>query len=324
MTKIHKTILEAAHNINGHLTQTWRERDLTVFLCGAGADDGYQLRQVLANAIRWTRSKYSYECYFPEDMYHEILNSHHKVDLLGLETQLAESVHSIAILVHSAGAIAELGAFANHPVLGKKLIAISDPKHKNSKSFISLGPIKHLQRQNKDAVQYISLDNLHSNEIAKAIREFTIKISKDKLLLPKVSLTNPIYAKDFCLRLIYVVNPIDVSTLHEVCMLTEESADQNILLSSIDSVISWMSKEGLIRRTSSGLNTTIRAEYLFKYGTASNSSIKLRQVDYSHVMNLRKLFLNKGYRDRSRERAKLPHLGQSFTGTRTVVSPFLN
>lgn len=63
-------------------------------------------------------------------------------DLLAMETDLAELVTGIPIFVESAGSLAELGAFSVIEPIRKKLLVFVSKEHYETRSFISLGPLK--------------------------------------------------------------------------------------------------------------------------------------------------------------------------------------
>ncbi|WP_293389068.1 retron St85 family effector protein [Nevskia sp.] len=70
-------------------------------------------------------------------------------DLLGFEQDLGYLASAVVIFLECPGAIAELGAFSQIPSLRDLLFIIVDSTHYKSKSFIKLGPIRHIQETHK-------------------------------------------------------------------------------------------------------------------------------------------------------------------------------
>jgi hypothetical protein len=131
---------------------------------------------------------------------------HQKHDLLSLENILANSVHAVAIILHSPGTFAELGAFANHPILSQKLIVVIDPKYRNHRSFINLGPIRYLRTKTTSKILHLSLEPENLDNLATAIAEASREIAK--AASPKNDLTNPLAAYQFFLAAIHVFDPV--------------------------------------------------------------------------------------------------------------------
>jgi hypothetical protein len=121
-----------------------------VLLCGgkvpvkehAEADDPpiASLRHAL------TRESQSIEFFIPEEIDDWLHDGLFK-DLMSFELELAAICSIVVIVLESAGAIAELGAFSQLKELSEKLIAIKSRDFdaaKNNKSFINLGLLRFL------------------------------------------------------------------------------------------------------------------------------------------------------------------------------------
>ena len=153
-----------------------------------------------------SRSKYEYRVFYPEDMFGELIYGHKGYDLLTLENMLAESVDVVALLVHSYGTIAELGAFCNYPSLRDKLIVVNDEQYKREKSFINLGPIRYLKKSSTSTILYLPM-NMDSVDL---LANSLIRSSKGifKKSPQNCELTNPIASYYFYLSLVYVFDSI--------------------------------------------------------------------------------------------------------------------
>jgi len=73
-------------------------------------------------------------------------------DLICFEKDIAQLAGLVVIFLESAGAIAELSAFSQVPVINKKLQVFIDETHERVESFIVLGPIKYIQRTGSNSV----------------------------------------------------------------------------------------------------------------------------------------------------------------------------
>jgi hypothetical protein len=116
-----------------------------VFLCG-GADR--TLRDELARYLR-SRHKDELDVFYAEDVWSRVNNANSAGNALELEHRLAEVADLIIIVLESAGAIAELGAFAAVPQLRKKLLPIVDKKYARDDSFINMGPIRWVNQDSR-------------------------------------------------------------------------------------------------------------------------------------------------------------------------------
>ncbi len=71
------------------------------------------------------------------------------IDLLTIEGELATYTDCVIIILESPGTYAELGAFAIHHDLSKKILTLNEVEHKDLSSFINLGPIAKINRVSK-------------------------------------------------------------------------------------------------------------------------------------------------------------------------------
>src|SRR5574344_507543 len=126
-----------------------------IFLCGGDIEQN-SIRKKIKDLLK---EKYIM-IFYPERVFVEYFNLNKKSDYLALETILAQNVDYICIVCESAGSLVELGAFANNSEIRDKIIALNDEKYKKEKSFINLGPIKHLLNNNKNSVKFYTEDTL--------------------------------------------------------------------------------------------------------------------------------------------------------------------
>ncbi len=136
-----------------------------VFLCGGAS------KKHIRNDIRARLEKEHFQIFYPEDLFMEMLNRNKKADLLEYEELLASNSDVICVICESIGSAVELGAFAQNQVLKEKMIVAINQKHERDKSFIMMGPVKHLEKINKDNVVYFE-DNKNDELSKKLIRSF--------------------------------------------------------------------------------------------------------------------------------------------------------
>lgn len=117
-----------------------------IFLCG-GAD-----KQHIRNKIRGQLETNGFQILYPEDLFMDMLNRDKKSDLLEYENLLADNSDIVCIICESMGSAVELGAFVQNSKLEHKLVVCINQKYARDKSFIMMGPVKHLEKTNKAAV----------------------------------------------------------------------------------------------------------------------------------------------------------------------------
>ncbi len=81
----------------------------------------------------------------------DMLNRDKKTDLLEYENLLADNSDMVCIICESMGSAVELGAFVGNRKLEQKLIVCINQKFARDKSFIMMGPVKHIKKINKNA-----------------------------------------------------------------------------------------------------------------------------------------------------------------------------
>ena len=130
----------------------FQKNQVDIFLCGGSTED-INLR----NFLKENFEKVPYiRIVYPEAIFEDYLKTNKNADYLTLENWLAEQVDYICIACESWGSVCELGAFANTEKLKDKLIVLNHKNFRESKSFITLGPVKHLEKLYKESVYYYS------------------------------------------------------------------------------------------------------------------------------------------------------------------------
>lgn len=117
-----------------------------IFLCGGVGKD------CIRNEVRAHLEKSGYQILYPEDLFVDIINRDKKSDLLDYENLLAKNADIVCVICESPGSFAELGAFVQSDAIKTRMIAAINNRYKRDKSFIMLGPIRHLKKINPESV----------------------------------------------------------------------------------------------------------------------------------------------------------------------------
>ena len=158
---------------------TWR--DVSLFLGGGPTSATDCLRQRLREGIRKEKRRgwwYRFQVLYAEDLFEGILYGPKPTDLLTLENLLADSVDCIVLVVESAGAICELGAFVNHEALQDRVLAVVDEKYRNHRSFIASGPVRYLAEGDPDQVIQWDFRRSDSEPLVESVLDSAIEISR--------------------------------------------------------------------------------------------------------------------------------------------------
>lgn len=132
----------------------------------------------------------SYEVFRPEEITTWQSDSVFK-NLMDFESDLASICSLVVIILESAGAIAELGAFSQLSDLSKKLIVIKSNQF-NEDSFINLGILRHIAKHHASSVKSYPWDINNPKGISHGIINDTISDIEEELnQLPKSKVLKP-------------------------------------------------------------------------------------------------------------------------------------
>lgn len=160
-TKKEITILK---DIYENIYTDFQKNQVDIFLCGGSADE-INLR----NFLKENFEKYPFvRIFYPEAIFEDYFKMNKTADYLTLENWLARQVDFICIACESWGSVCELGAFTNVAELKEKLIVLNHENYKESKSFITLGPVKYMEKQFSNSVYYYN--NSNKQEILKKLK----------------------------------------------------------------------------------------------------------------------------------------------------------
>lgn len=135
-----------------------------IFLCGGAG------KRHIRNKIRIQLENKGFQVLYPEDLFMDMLNRDKKSDLLEYENLLANNSDIVYIICESMGSAVELGAFIQSKDLEQKLIVCINKKYARHKSFIMMGPVKHLQKKYKSSVL------IYKGNVPEGLGEELIKI----------------------------------------------------------------------------------------------------------------------------------------------------
>lgn len=262
---------EISKSVNENVFSKLGKRSLTVFLVGAGQENPSSIREPVRKELESKKYIKWFDVYYPEELFEELILSGTQFDLLSLENFLAKNVHTVAIILESEGAIAELGAFANHKDLNDRLVVIIDKKYRKKKSFIMLGPVRYLRNKTKSIVIFHDFINPKIDKLGEQIRNAVRKISKGVNI--DYSVKNPIAAQHFLLAAIYVTEPVKM----------------DILTSMINSIIKRRTSKNIIIAKSS-LNILLRSSEVI----LQDGEYMLTRVGFNRLMQTLK-FEPEGY-----------------------------
>lgn len=147
-----------------------------IFLCGgAGKND-------IRNKIRPLLENEKFQILYPEELFMDMLNRDKKSDLLEYENLLADNSDIICVICESIGSAVELGAFVQNDNIKRKMIVAINRKHSRNKSFVMMGPVKHLKKTNSKHIILYKVDEPEalSRDLTKVFRQLHKKSKSNK------------------------------------------------------------------------------------------------------------------------------------------------
>lgn len=147
-----------------------------VFLCGGTGE------RSIRNDVRRFLEGERFQILYPEDLFMEMLNRNKNSDLFEYENLLAENADIICIICESMGSAVELGAFVQSDAVKNKLVVVIDSKYRRDKSFIMMGPVKHIEKSNPDVLIYFKPKDLYTlgNDLKRCFRKLHKKFRPNR------------------------------------------------------------------------------------------------------------------------------------------------
>lgn len=284
LTDLEKEVLS---NICNKIYKNFSNNHVDIFLCGGDLTKN-TIRKQVKNLLQ---EKYIM-IFYPENVFVEYFNLNKNSDYLALETLLAQNVDYICIVCESSGSLVELGAFSNIEEIRNKIIALNDEKYKKEKSFVNLGPIKHLLKHNKNSVKFYNDENLTKicEDLKKMFRQH-LKISNEPRTIDKI--TGMFY---FICLLLYFFKYLEKEKLFSYLQYVIKSVENKKNFSDLDASYYAAEKilfnENLIRNKSpKELELTKKAKKMMLelinkneksfYNNVISDIIKLKYYHYS-------------------------------------------
>lgn len=200
---------------------------LNIFLCGNQKNDDSSIRFKIFEQIK---DESRYVITFPEWLFSDLLLGK-KNDLLTLEQELAKNVDLIIIPLEGPGAIAELGAFSSHKELIEKIIVINKKKYQHKPSFINQGPIRLIEKANKDNVVFYT--DKEFDDIGVTIKQ---KLKHQRKKTDSEDLNNFFNLSKLIIFIIGIFQPMSENILEKYVKhyLSTEKSITNVLKPSLE------------------------------------------------------------------------------------------
>jgi hypothetical protein len=208
---------------------------LNIFLCGADTSKKNSFRNMLNDEFK---KDAKFNSVYPEYIFASLYGKG-KYNLMQLEDDLAKYVDLIVLPLEGIGTYCELGAFAMNKSLLPKIIVINEQKYKRSTSFISLGPLDLIKKNNsKNLIYYKKGQESH------IIPEIVEKV-RSRRLSRRVSydIENLFNLSRYILYLIAIFQPITIRTIKKLLTSLNKG---NIKDKYVDSAIQILTQKNRI------------------------------------------------------------------------------
>lgn len=241
-----------------------------IFLCGGASQE--HIRNKIRNLLEIS----GLQILYPEDLFMDMLNRNKKADLLEYENLLAANSDAVCIICESMGSAVELGAFIQNETLQRKLVVCINKKYARDKSFVMMGPVKHLQKKHKSAViiyKDTEPQKLANDLIARFHRSQKLSVRGNKTQ----SFNNLSAYIAFIPMIVYFFKSITRKDLHKALkeLLTVQNAFPSKYNELFNASIKYLIKSGSI---------------VSKYDSSEiDDVLSLSKKGYSEVDNLLKL-----------------------------------
>jgi len=253
--------------------EIWRPKEDVkfVFLCGANIKHGTpsKRRQIL---LKFSTRHLPHTKFFLAESIFTVLEAEgHKTNLLDIENDLSNFADFVIVVLESESAFCELGAFAIHKELRKKLIVINDYNFRKSESFINLGPVKAISEiTDGKHILYYKMDKdgkFHGDSIGDVFSSlYTLLHKEPKARRDRVVECDPnlVFTKDslrFIHDLVYFASPISLPELSRVIKILFSKSKEN----QLQKHLGLLCATGQIKRTENKLYVSLFDRPFFEY-----------------------------------------------------------
>lgn len=218
------------------------DKRIDVFLCGAANGKGNESYRSRIRRKLETNKKIM--VWYPEEVFTELLGDKN-YDLLTLEKKLADNSDVIVIACESPGSFAELGAFVNNKNTCDKVIALTEKKYKNQKSFINIGLLRHLEHKDKKSILYYNKNK--SDDLDKVERLVRKKAQSHKGSVKNnlELITSQYY---FILLLLFFFKQLSYSQIKYIIRYITKDIDGEHLKISFDAALKQLFNDAMIEK----------------------------------------------------------------------------
>ena len=210
---------------------------MNIFLCGAETGQKDSIRDLLNTEFK---KDAKFNSVYPEYIFSSLYGKG-GANLLELEDDLAKYVDVIILPLEGIGTYCELGAFAVNKSLLPKIILINDEKFKKSKSFINLGPIDLIKKNNPNNLIYYTkgkeIDVINPIVDKIRLKRFDKEITYD--------LENLFNLSRYILYLIAIFQPIDNLEIEKLLKILNR---EKVKSKYIDSAIQILTQKNRIEQ----------------------------------------------------------------------------
>ncbi|KPM46749.1 retron St85 family effector protein [Jiulongibacter sediminis] len=230
-----------AKKIYNNLYKRDVDSTLNIFLCGADTGRTDSFRYLLNSEFQ---KHARFNVVYPEFIFATLLNRKDD-NLLELEDELAKYVDLIIIPLEGQGTLAEIGAFTVNKKLLPKIIAINDFKYRNAKSFINLGPLDLIKKNNPKNLVFF-----HKGRESEILEELIESISKKRYEKKhSYDLANIFNLSRYIFYLISIFQPLSKDGIIEkLNEFTSEKEDEKIKMKFIDASIQILIQKNRIEK----------------------------------------------------------------------------
>lgn len=239
-----------------HIFKKEGDSSLLIFLCGMKLSAPESKRAKIRNElIQFSRNRIAY----PEMLFSDT-RSFVDDDMLELERKLASWVDVIVIPLESPATLVELGAFCVIPELVSKILIFNEIKFKHDKSFINVGPLKAIQKKNKDNIYWFENDSIDDH-----VKEFSKKISSKRKVVDTSNLENIFNLARLVRIIIAIYQPIHKRELFKKIIEIDSAIEEKFIQACIDHlhennqiIISNLNAKSIFRLSKAGFDDYIQ------------------------------------------------------------------
>lgn len=192
-------------------------------------------------------------------------------DLLAFEQDLGYLTDAVIVFLEGPGSFAELGAFSQIDSLASKLIVVIASEHHQDDSFISLGPVRQLQKQQSNAVCVIPSQK--AEELEKDIPLVLEKLENKKKRKRNSEALLPSSEQHRTLAILDLIDLFLASTREEIGNALK-ALDIEVTSNRLHQLLFLLDKVGLIKKIGYGdqnfyLPTKVGDQVLINYNSKS-------------------------------------------------------